>query len=658
MLSKISSEIFKILVHQDSIITVKQLAPMLEISERSVSSYMKEVASYCEKRGYRLVRKRGKGIYLDEELRKEKIMEELEESIIPYETRSSRVEYIICTLIENCMPYTIALLADDLYVSKNTITTDIEKANALLKDEDVKIEKNAGKGIQIIGDEFTLRKILVHFYKKKKAQKCISQDSVDYRISSDEYQRVCNCYGKTCVDRVIKCISCLEKEIQYEFNDSSFVMLVEYISNQMTRIKKECFLEKSMINRLTLAEEITGWADSLTSLLNNEFCTNINPREGLYLYILLLGAEIQNSSRIVEKKLLIEEEIDIDSFANQMIQYISTIVGKNFKEDILLKSSIRLFLNSSFVRVKFGFEIQNPFLEEIKKTYPAIFSACFTASKVYENITGKSADENEISYLSILFAGAMIKNVKKVNTVIIGYGGVGIAQIVARKIEKKLPEINVVSILPENGIKEIKKGQYDLIISTIPNIKTIGETIVYITPLVDLQDIYHIKTACKKLESSRKGTEESMTLGQLLCDDFIFLSDHSKNQEGVLKKVCKKLKEQEYVEPGFYEDVIRREKVSSSALGGGIAVPHGMANLVKKPMVAIIQLESPIEWGDETADVIFLLALNFEDIKQTRIFFGSFYEMTMERDSLVHIRNAKTKTEIKQIIRGESENCS
>ena len=62
MLSKYASEIIKILVHQDDkFITNAQIAKMLNISERSVSSYMNEVAQYCEERNYHLIRKRGKG---------------------------------------------------------------------------------------------------------------------------------------------------------------------------------------------------------------------------------------------------------------------------------------------------------------------------------------------------------------------------------------------------------------------------------------------------------------------------------------------------------------------------------------------------------------------------------------------------------------------
>ena len=46
------------------------------------------------------------------------------------------------------------------------------------------------------------------------------------------------------------------------------------------------------------------FADYLINYLNHEFKMNIDPREGLYLYILLLAVEVQNSSRIVNKKFL------------------------------------------------------------------------------------------------------------------------------------------------------------------------------------------------------------------------------------------------------------------------------------------------------------------------------------------------------------------
>ena len=77
-----------------------------------------------------------------------------------------------------------------------------------------------------------------------------------------------------------------------------------------------------MINRLGLVDEITEWADYLINYLNHEFKMNIDPREGLYLYILLLAVEVQNSSRIVNKKFLLDKEIYIQDVTEDVIDYI------------------------------------------------------------------------------------------------------------------------------------------------------------------------------------------------------------------------------------------------------------------------------------------------------------------------------------------------
>ena len=279
----------------------------------------------------------------------------------------------------------------------------------------------------------------------------------DYRIEPEFYTRLIRQYHKKTVDKVIYCVQRLERKVASQMNDYTFCMAVEYVSNQINRLKKECFLQDNMINRLALVDEITDWADYLITCLNSAFKMNIDPREGLYLYILLLAVEVQNSSRIVNKKFLLEEEICIQDVTEDMIEYISSIVGKNFKEDMLLKTSVALFLNSSLVRVKFGFEIHNPFLEEIKYRYPAIFSACFTSSQVYEKLIGAFPSEDEISYMAVLFEGAMEAKKRNINTVVVGSGGMGIGQIIARKIEDHIPEINVTSVLPANSAVMIEE---------------------------------------------------------------------------------------------------------------------------------------------------------------------------------------------------------
>lgn len=657
MLSKTASEIMKVLIHQDDeFITYEKIAGLLEISQRSVHNYMKETAAFCEEKGYQLIRQRGRGVCLHAGLHRKELQEAFPKDRVSCETRKYRISHIVRTLIQSGEPYTAALFAEELFVSKATIRTDIEKANQALEPYRVLICQTVGKGIEIKGKEFDLRKVLVC-----KNQKVLDETegreetAPDYRMDPATDARLISQYRKNTVDKVVYSIQQMERQIGYQFNDYTFRMITEYVSNQMNRLKGKHFLEESMINRLTLVEEIADWTDIFTGILNRQFHMNIDPREGLYLYILLLGAEVQNSSRIVNKKFFIEKEICIEDVAQNMIQYISSIVGRDFIEDPLLRTSVALFLNSSFVRVKFGFEIKNPFLEEIKQTYSAIFSACFTASKEYESLVGALPSEDEISYMAILFGGAMVPKKRDVNTVIIGSGGVGIAQIIARKIENKIRDINVISVLPANAGVMIDESQYDLVVTTVPSLKIKHSHVVYTTPLVGEQDVFRIKKICHEMKEEKKNLEKRRTIKNLMKDELILMESGALTKKALLNKACRLLKDGGYVKEGFYEDVLRREEISASVLGGGVAVPHGMANLVEKPAVVIIKTDHKIEWDEGSVDVIFLLALNFEDIQSTRAFFETFYEMTMEKNSAKLIRKAGSKEEIKQIIMMNSD---
>lgn len=101
---------------------------------------------------------------------------------------------------------------------------------------------------------------------------------------------------------------------------------------------------------------------------------------------------------------------------------------------------------------------------------------------------------------------------------------------------------------------------------------------------------------------------------------------------------------------GFYEDVLKREEISASVLGGGVALPHGMANLVIKPAVVVMKCAQRTEWQDGCVDIVFCWHLILKIFSQQGAFFSSFYEMTMEKNTTYLIRKAETEEEIMNVI--------
>lgn len=656
MLSENAEKIIRLLIQEDNeYITISKISKILQISERSIYNYMDEVVAYCEEKNYIFHKKRGKGIAIEAvaEEREKNLQDsneyQIEES---KETQKYRITYIIRTLITCEVPYTGTLFASDLFVSKSTIYKDIEAANLELEKEGLRIERKSGKGIQIIGSEFDKRKVLVRLNKGLSGKAFAVVEYIkDYRLCKDDYARLIALYKKEVVDAVIESIQDLEKRIEYQLNDYTFVMAVEYISNQMNRIQNNQTLDQNIIQRLTLNEAVSEWADYLVRKLNAKLNMNIDPREGLYIYIILLATEDQISSKVVDKKILLDKEIMVDAIADNMIHYISTILNKNYLNDSILKTSLTLFLNSSLIRVKFGFKISNSYINEVKENFGAIFSACLTISEEYEELVGRHPGEEEISYMANLFSGAEETWGRNINTLLVESVGVGLAQIIARKIEYNISAVNVTKIQSVKANQKENKNSYDLVITTSPSLIVEHPNVVYVSPIISKQDIYRVRKMCKSLLEEEKNKNE-ISIENLIKEELIFIEEDVILKEDLLRKMCQILYEKGYVKKEFTENVLQRERICASNIGGGIAIPHGETKMVKKPVVLVVKLDHKIEWGNGVTDVIFLLALNFEDVASTQAFFGTFYEMTLERKTSMYIRKARTTQQIYNSIIG------
>jgi nitrogen PTS system EIIA component len=52
-----------------------------------------------------------------------------------------------------------------------------------------------------------------------------------------------------------------------------------------------------------------------------------------------------------------------------------------------------------------------------------------------------------------------------------------------------------------------------------------------------------------------------------------------------------------------------RETLGSTALGHGIAIPHGRAPGLDRPRGILIRLQTPADFGDEAVDLVFAMAV-------------------------------------------------
>ncbi|REK76940.1 PTS sugar transporter subunit IIA [Paenibacillus paeoniae] len=104
-----------------------------------------------------------------------------------------------------------------------------------------------------------------------------------------------------------------------------------------------------------------------------------------------------------------------------------------------------------------------------------------------------------------------------------------------------------------------------------------------------------------------------------------------------------------HVPPAYIEKMIEREGVSSTYLGGGLAMPHGTNDskaLIKSTGISVVVLANEVEFGGEPARlVIGLAAVGDEHLE----LLSSLAVLVSDEDDMERILNASSKEDLLRI---------
>lgn len=639
----------KLAEHNNELVTSKALAASTGMSERSVKTYLKEVADFCEQNSMTLDRKPGKGMkpcFSDAQIGKILEVAGHKSAAVSQKKRQNYISYI---LLSGWDTYTYALFSEELNVSKNVIMDDINELDAELLLFGIKVHRTAGYGIYATGSELDIRKAMRHFCRYPISDKQVIKTD-DHRLSRRAAEVIANNFRSVNLSMAVDMIHHVERRFDIIFTDYTFQMLAEYIAIALFRVDVEKELKPDELdlsnqkNRFIMAEH-ENMAKEAAGFLERYHGISLSQPEIMYLAMLFSCAEGQN--RVV---MSCEEALSIE---DEMIVYLSNLLAANLIENELLRESMRSFLPGSIARTHFGIEIDNPFLSDITQSYASLFTVCFTVSRYYEKYTGAMPSEDEIAFIALQVGGALHRNPMTVRAVLIGAAGYATGSIIAGKIENRVPDVRIVSILSSDRIEHIDEYDCDLILSTIDTQADIHNDMrfLYVSPLISAQDEKNIRNKCFELMTGQSA--EVSEFSQMLSEEFIIFEKKAKNRKDVLKRACQLLINKGIVQSEFARDVLEREKVEATAVGCNIAIPHGKPEHVNRCQILVIRLDKPIEWGERMADMIFLLAINFDSVNTTKAFFHDFTKLLNENGATDRLREAASPHELCAAIRKE-----
>ena len=171
--------------------------------------------------------------------------------------------------------------------------------------------------------------------------------------------------------------------------------------------------------------------------------------------------------------------------------------------------------------------------------------------------------------------------------------------------------------------------------------------------------LYILVTPVAKKETAQwKTAGESFLPASLIKEETICLSLENTGKEEVIDEMVAMLYADGVLQDAeaFKKEIMKREEVSSTAFGGGIAIPHGRSQAVRMPRVAVGLSRKGISFDSSDGEpvyAVFMIAVGEEEDDVHLKLLSDLSQKLMEPGFLSRLRECRQKDQITRLITEE-----
>ena len=269
-------------------------------------------------------------------------------------------------------------------------------------------------------------------------------------------------------------------------------------------------------------------------------------------------------------------------------------------------------------------EVNNVYLQEIKKKYPLVFEMGIRSGKYLEEKMNLVIDENEIGFMALHLGTAYDRTSLsgKYRVLMIYPDDQALSKLCAQKVENRFSErLDIVEHMSFFEESQVETLQPDLILTTLPLQHNLDIHTVQISLFVNFEDESRIFKALNEMDKikSKKDFEEMII--HLIKPQFFYVDSTIEDPQEMIGFMCDELQKESYVPIEFKESVLLRESMSSTSFTYGFAIPHSLNVAANRSALSVAILKNAIKWGEYDVQLVILLAIEDENRKLLRVFF-------------------------------------
>lgn len=607
--------------------TINQVIDTTNLTKRQVSYDLEKINHWLKERNLPSIRYKGtKYIILPEKvadyLRNHRLDGPDQDFIF---SEKERLSFIYLYLFIREEPISSVHLTQFLRVSKNTVISDIKKANEVNAQFLVEIRYSRQKGYHLFGAEPDKR-VLVQHHLTQIINLPYFHKLMVILLGHKEQIHV-NFIKSNLIE--------IQQQYHLQFVEDRLSQFAYFLVLYFYRLKEKKFVRYHQ-DEIELFKKDSIW-DVSQSLFNYQQFEVVDS-EICFMTIHLLGLSLGNPQGLESDRDLLFK------LCEQLVFNFESKAAIAFEKKNEAIKTLYQHFKPAYFRMKYRIPITNPLLEQIKGEHKELYTIVTELLLPIESLLSITIPEEEIGFITIHF-GALLKEPKqylpkKKKAIVVCASGISSSLMVKHQLESLFSEISVEKTMSlQQFYTKNDSDKYDLLFSTVevesnipcfyvkpimtPNEKymlvnevyqclfgiqykdiSIKELIQTIGQYAKVYDETGLKkelsqlTFHKRVEVKR---EEKPVLSDLLKEENIQIMDQLSSWEEAVTVAAKPLVMNGVIETTYIDSMIDNIKTLGPyvVIGPEVAIPHARPESgVNKVGMSFLKLKTPVYFLD------------------------------------------------------------
>ena len=596
---------------QNETLPQEELAQRLSVSTRTVRADITALNALLLHYGAQFILTRGSGyqLVIHDPTRYQTLEESAPKAQYIPRTAADRIHFLLVRFLTSAFSIKLEDLADTWFVSRATLQGDMVDVRERFQRYQLTLETRPRHGMKLFGSEVSIRACLTDLLWELSQQgplnPLIGEEAFDASVPTllagvlqetltrhhvrltDAGERFICLYGAVAVRRV-----------------SEGYPLADFSAEDVAQNVRDA------------ARELANTMQQLAGKL-------LAPAEEEWLCVHLAARQVQD----VDPGTISAD--DDEALVNYILRYINQQYNYNLLDDAQLHADLLTHIKTMITRVRYQIMIPNPLLENIKQHYPMAWDMTLAAVSSWGKYTPYAISENEIGFL-VLHIGVGLErhyNIgyqRQPQVLLVCDTSNAMVRMIEAILQRKYPQLEIAATLSQREYEQRQEVAEDFVISTV-RISEKDKPVVTIAPF---PTDYQLDQIGKLVLVDRT---RPWMLNKYFDEAHFQVIDAPMDRQTLFATLCQQLQREGFVGAEFHDSVVEREAIVSTMLGDGIALPHALGLLAKKTVVYTVIAPHGIAWGDETAHIIFLLAISKSEYEEAMAIYDIFVTFLRER---------------------------